>query len=194
MTGIHDKANALKHTFVSEGRVFIVLFIYLALLLGGFAWYKRLVLLQYKFQFLHYGYSIVEAAVLAKLILVGNAFGLTKPFRKLPLIWTSLFQTLAISFLAIFFSLEEETVIGLFHGQGLAWGFHAIMRHSWRQILADFIIIFMSLVPLFSIWELGKVLGPRQCYDMFFKRRPPSGFCLMPQAPSASAASRDQKH
>jgi hypothetical protein len=190
---MHDKAVAGKRKFVEEAKIFLLLFLYLALLLGGFGWYKRLILLEYQYEFSHYGYSVVEAAVLAKLMLVGNAMGFFKRLHKGPLIVASLFQTLVFSCIFIFFSLEEETVLGLIHGHGISWGFHKLLATSWMQVLADFIIIFMCFVPLFAIWELAKVLGPEQLAGMFFRKRPPAGVALMTAAAPGPAASRGKE-
>lgn len=187
MGWLRDKAVAGKRKFIEEARIFLLLFVYLALLLGGFAWYKRLVLLEYRYDFSHYGYSFVEAAVLAKLMLVGNAMGFFKRLHKGPLIVASLCQTLVFSLIVIFFSLEEETFIGLVHGRGLSWGYQKLMQTSWMQVLADFIIIFMCFIPLFAIWELAKVFGPAQLANMFFKKRPPAGVPL-PTAPAPEKA------
>lgn len=179
MGWIRNKGATMRRRFIEEARTFLLLFLYLTLLLGAFAWYKRLILLEYEFTFSHYGYSIIEAAVLAKLILVGNAMGFFKRFHKRPLIVASLCQTLVFSLGVIFFSLEEDTVMGLIHGRGLGWGIDKLMKTSWEQVLADFIIIFMAFIPLFAVWELGKVLGPAQLYTMFFKKRPPDGSRLV---------------
>lgn len=193
MGWIRDKTLAAKGKFVEELRIFLLLFLYLALLLGGFAWYKRLVLLEYRYDFSHYGYSLVEAAVLAKLMLVGNAMGFFRRLHKGPLIVASLFQTLVYTCIVIFFSLEEKTFIGLVHGHGLSWGFDTLMKTSWMQVLADFIIIFMCFVPLFAVWELAKVFGPEQLANMFFKKRPPAGVPLMTAAAPAKPAPRNKK-
>ncbi len=190
MSGIHNKALAAKRRIIEEARAFLLLFIYLFVFLGAFGWYKRLILFEHHYDFLHYGYTVVEAAVLAKLMLVGNAMGFFKRLHKSPLIVAGVCQTLVFSLGVIFFSLEEETVIGLIHGRGLSWGFDKLMQTSWIQVLVDFIVIFICFMPLFSIWELARVLGPEQLASMFFKKRPPAGVPLMTAAAPGKAASK----
>ena len=192
MGWLRNKSLAAKRKFVEEARIFVLLFLYLSLLLGGFAWYKRLVLLEYSYDFSHYGYSFVEAAVLAKLMLVGNAMGFFKRLHRGSLIVASLCQTLVFSCIVIFFSLEEKTFLGLVHGKGLSWGFDTLMKTSWTQVLADFIIIFMCFIPLFAVWELAKVFGTQQLVAMFFKKRPPAGVALMTAAAEEAPAAREE--
>ena len=56
-------------------------FVYLAFFLVAFTWYRRLTLAEYDIQFLEYWVPLIEAAVLAKVIMVGDLLGLGQRTR-----------------------------------------------------------------------------------------------------------------
>jgi len=67
----------LKEKAVEELRDFWVLFVYLAFMLSGLLTYRRLVLHEVGVSYLHYGMAVIEALIIAKVILIGQALGLT---------------------------------------------------------------------------------------------------------------------
>ena len=51
-------------------------FIYLAAFFGILAWYRRLILAEYDIPYLQYGVALLEAFILAKIIMVADWVGL----------------------------------------------------------------------------------------------------------------------
>jgi hypothetical protein len=47
-------------------------FVYLVFFLVAFIWYRRLILAEYHVQYTNYWFPLIEAAVLAKVIMVGD--------------------------------------------------------------------------------------------------------------------------
>jgi len=163
-----DKAK-VKERLVQETKDYLMLFVYLAAFLGSFTIYKRLVLQEHNLSYYHYGYSLIEAAILAKVILLGDWLGLNKTKARGPLFFTVLRQTLLCSLLVILFSFLEKIVDGLLHGHDLAWGVDAVMNMKKQEVLANFLILYVTLTPLFAVRQLEKALGPGRLFALFFK-------------------------
>ena len=52
----------------------------------AFLWYRRLILAEYHVSYTHYWFPLIEAAVLAKVIMVGDILGLGRGLEHKPLI------------------------------------------------------------------------------------------------------------
>src|ERR1700692_1746850 len=93
MNEVNKKKAGLKEKFVRELINYWVTFLYLAFFFGAFAWYRRLVLAEYGISYLHYGTALVEALVLAKVILIGDALHLGRKLEEKPLIIPTIYKT-----------------------------------------------------------------------------------------------------
>src|SRR5258708_23630858 len=87
--------------------------LYLAVVFSLFSWYRRLILAHYEIKYLNYGVAIIEAMVLAKVIMIADVMGLSRGlFKERPLIYPTLYNSLVFSvFLALFVALED-TIVG----------------------------------------------------------------------------------
>src|SRR6476661_7442649 len=92
---------------------------YLAVFFGAFAWYRRFVLAEYGISYLNYGAAIIEAMILAKVILIGDALGLGRGFQNKPLIYPTLNKAVVFSILVGVFAIIEHMVSGMLHGKGV---------------------------------------------------------------------------
>jgi len=68
-------------------------FAFLAFFLVAFAWYRRLLLASYSIQYFGYWAPLIEAAVLAKIIMIGDALRMGREFRNKPLIVPTIYRT-----------------------------------------------------------------------------------------------------
>ena len=164
--------ESVQRRIIKELRRLSVLFVYLALLLAAFQNYRRLILAEYKITYAHYGYSLIEALILAKVIMLGDYLQIGRRFRHSPLIVTTLYKTVAFAILVVVFSIFEHLVIGFLHGEDLARILQAIASKGKDEILAQFVVMFAVFVPLFALWEIGETMGERRLFELFFKRRP----------------------
>ena len=81
-----------KKKVVHELIEYWINFGYLAFFLVAFTWYRRLILAEYQVQYTNYWFPLIEAAVLAKVIMVGDLLRLGRatgkqaadPFRPFP--------------------------------------------------------------------------------------------------------------
>src|SRR5215472_17137660 len=86
-----------KQRFIREFVNYWINFVYLAIVFGLFAWYRRLILAEYEIKYLNYGVAIIEALILAKVILIGDMLGLGREFKNKPLIYQTLYNSIVFS-------------------------------------------------------------------------------------------------
>jgi hypothetical protein len=169
---IGPKKKGIKAKLVDETKMLFVVFLYLFAFLGTFTLYRRMVLDVYQISYLHYGCNIIEALLLAKVILLGNAFGVGERFHNRPLIVPTVYKTICFSLLVLLFSILEQMVVGLISGSTVGAVWNAILDQGMWEILARAMVIFLSFLPLFAVWETGRILGKGRLYELFFKSAP----------------------
>lgn len=146
-------------------------FVYLAVVFGLFAWYRRLILAEYDIKYLKYGVAIIEALVLAKVILIGDMIGLGREFRNKPLIYPTLYNAIVFSLFVGLFALIEHTVGGLLRGKGPIAGVAELRAEGWYELLARCLITFVMFVPFFAFKELAKILHEEgRLAKLFFRK------------------------
>src|SRR5215510_13026256 len=142
MNDVHMKPAGWRQKLVHEMVEYYLNFVYLAFFLVAFTWYRRLTLAEYHIQFLEYWVPLIEAAVLAKVIMVGDLLGLGRGLENKPLIWPTFYRTVMFSVWVGVFSVLEETVRGLLHGQGLMGGVAELASKGRYELLAKCLVIF----------------------------------------------------
>jgi hypothetical protein len=87
-----------------------------------FTWYLRFILDEFQISYLNYWVPPVEAAVLAKVIMVGDILRLARGVENKPSIFPTLYKAVMFSVWVGVFSVLEHTVGGVNHGKGLTGG------------------------------------------------------------------------
>ncbi len=168
MSETNKKKAGWKQKMVHEAVEYYINFVYLAAVLIAFIWYRRLILAEYQIQYQEYWVPLVEAAVLAKVMMIGGLLRLNRGLEHKPLILPTLFRTVIFSVWVGLFSLLEKTIRGLLHGKGLMGGFEALTSKGRYELLASCIVIFVAFIPFFAFSELGRVLGEGKIRALFF--------------------------
>jgi hypothetical protein len=171
MNDAETKKAAWKSKAISEMVEFYIIFVYLAIFFGSFTWYRRLILAEYQISYLHYGAGVIQALILAKVIMIGRALNLARRFEDYPLILPTLYKAVVFTIFVGIFSVVESTVIGLLHGKGIAGGFDEFMRVGLDELLSRCMVTFVAFIPFFAFGELGRVLCEEKPGKLFFFRR-----------------------
>jgi hypothetical protein len=143
---------------------------YLMLYFGAFAWYRRLILAEYRITYLNYGVAIIEALVLAKVILIGDLLRLGHRFGNRPLIVPTVIRSAIFTVWIWIFSIGESAIKGLLHGAGLIGGFNEFMGKGKFQLLASSLVVFFTFIPFFAFRELNRMMGEGRIWRAFFRR------------------------
>ncbi|HKE39865.1 MAG TPA: hypothetical protein VKG21_08515 [Casimicrobiaceae bacterium] len=178
MTTAEDKGGhraRLKDLAIEELKTYWVIVLYLAIFLGALTNYCRLVLAEFGVVYIHYGVAVIEALIIAKVILIGRAFGFSRWLEDRALVFPVLFKSVLFGALVFLFGIVERLVEGLFHKESLATIFDKIALIGVYELSARMLIVIVAFVPFFSFWELGRVIGLRRLAAMFFSEREARG-------------------
>ena len=144
---------------------------YLSLAFAAFTQYRRFVLAAHDITYTNYGVALIEALILAKVIMIGALFRLGRGLEQKPLIYPTLYKTVVFSLFVGVFTLIEHAIKGLWRGKGLAGGLVDLFGKGHHELLAGCLVIFVAFIPFFAFKELERVVGEDKIRDLFFRRR-----------------------
>ncbi len=156
-----------------ELRAFGFITLYLALFLGSFNAYRRLILAEQGVSTLNYGLALLEAMILAKIILLGDALKLGRSLERRSLLEVTVLKALLFSALAILFTLLERLIEALLHGSLEAGLAHRLLPHGPDEMLARLVMMVTTFLPFFAFWELRRLLGPHRLSGLFLRKPEP---------------------
>jgi hypothetical protein len=162
----------LKAKAKEELRLLLVITVYLGILFWSFLTYRRLISRELGVTTFHYGFAVIEAVVIAKVILIGKAMGLGKRETGRALGIAVLRSSVVYAVLIGLFSVLEHLIDGLIHGKNLAQSLDAVWSVGLDEILARTLVLFVALIPFFAMWKLDEELGERKLSQIFFGKRP----------------------
>jgi hypothetical protein len=166
MTSKNPTAPGFKQKAARELRDFAWISLYLALLFCALSTYSMLLLRKYEINYLNYTFAIVNALIVAKIILIGRMVHLGRSAEARPLFQIVLYKSFLFGLLLFVFHILEEFIKRLFHGKpfGTVW-----YELDGNDMIARSIVIFLAFVPLFAFMEIGRVIGEDKLYALFFK-------------------------
>jgi len=173
---MHDgQTRNIKQRVLHEVAEYWINFVYVAFFLVAFTWYRRLVLAEYHIVYMHYWFPVIEAAVLAKVIIIGDLLQLGRRLDQQPLIIPTLYRTVVFTVWIAVFDILEATLRGLIHRQGLMGGLEELANRDWHEWVAACVVAFVAFIPFFAFKQLELVLGEDRLRPLFWRRRTPAG-------------------
>ncbi len=172
MDDTKKKKAGWKQKIIHEMIDYYINFLYLALFFAMFAWYRRLILANYQITYLNYGFAVVKALILAKIITLREVLcpG-CETFEEKPLIFPTLYKAFLFTVWAGVFTLLEHLIRGFWHGKGLVGGLNEFASQGWHELVAGCLVIFFAFIPFFAFRELERMLGEGKLLALFFRRR-----------------------
>jgi hypothetical protein len=164
-------SSSLKEKAIEELRMFWVIAIYLAVMLSAFTWYRRFILSESGISYFHYWSSVIQALILAKVILIGEAFGLGSRYEGSKLILSVLFKALVFGVFIAIFGMVEHLIEGLVHRETWDEIARSLVSAGRGEILARTVMMVVTLIPFFAFWETDRVLGDHKLFSLFFQNR-----------------------
>jgi hypothetical protein len=169
----HQKSAGFKERAIEEFKIYWVIVLYLWIFLGSFTVYRRLVIAEAGGAYLNYGFALIEAMIIAKVILIGKIFAFTRRFDDRPLIVPILFKAVLFGLFVLLFGLIEHLVGGWIHHKGLLGGLAAISEIGAYELAARVLMMIVAFIPFFAFSEIGRVLGPGRLVALIFSQRRP---------------------
>jgi hypothetical protein len=171
MSSSEKKKRSWKTIISYEMAEYWLNFIYLALVFAAFTQYRRFVLAAYDIVYENYWVAVIQALILAKVIMIGAVARLGRGLEAKPLIYPTLYKTVVFTLFVIAFAVVEHAVKGLWNGKGLTGGVVQMYGERFHELLAGSLVILVAFIPFFATRELGRVLGGEKLRALFFSRR-----------------------
>ena len=166
---------SLKERALEEFKIYWIITLYLAVFLGSFTVYRRLILREFDVAYLNYGFALIEALVIAKVILIGKAIGVGRRFEQGPLFLSVLYKSILFGILVFLLGVLERLVEAWIHKTGWAGVLQGITDLGLYELLARVVMLIVAFVPFFAFWEISRVLGPGKLTTMFFSKHDAHG-------------------
>ena len=163
-----DRGRKLKERALDEAKRFLVMFLYLWVLFGLFVLNERIILGERGISFSSDGFALLNALVLAKVMLVTEDLNLGRRMQRRPMIYRILFESLLLTAMFICFHVAEHLVVGLFKRETVAASIPAIGGGGLAGVVCVAVILFVSLIPFFAFRNVSRELGPGQLNAMLF--------------------------
>ena len=165
-----EKKSSLKEKAQEELRLMLVITAFLAAVFVSFLTYRRLISREFGVTSFHYGFALIEALIVAKVILIGKAIGIGKKSTGRALFRNALRDSVVYAFLVAVFAILEHVVEGLFHHETLAESVGKFLDQGVYEILGRTLIVLVAFIPFFTLWELDRVLGDRKLVGLLFRK------------------------
>ena len=165
------KIDRIKQKFMLELYEYVINVIYLTFAFAAFTQYRRLLLASYDISYTNYWFSVIQALILGKVIMVGGLFRFGRRLEQRPLIFATLYKSVVFTLLVGLFTLIEHGLSGLWSGVGFAGGIAGYLDQGVHEILANSLVVFVALVPFFAVKEISLVLGRQKIWALFFRSR-----------------------
>lgn len=169
-TGTKTKRQKWERILVHEFFEYLFNFAFLSFFLVSFAWYRRLLLASYNIQWTDYWAPLIESAVLAKVIMIGDALRIARGLSKWPLAVPAIYRTVVFSLLVVLFSILEHVVRALLHGKKAAEGLAELTNTGWQGLLAWYVLVIVAFLPFFTVKEIERAFGQSKVRGMFFRK------------------------
>jgi len=166
MTKTAAQKSELKQKAMHELREMLELFSYLAFFFVALAAYDMLLLKRYNVEYLTIAFALINAAVITKVIMIGEYAKLGKRYEHKPLLISAMWKAFVFGWLVFAFHVLEEIIKRLIHGADMA---KATGDIRYEQFAARAIVVFCVFVPLFAFREFRRVLGEETFYTVLFR-------------------------
>ena len=166
MSAEHVERTGLKQKAVREFWDFAGISLYLAFFFCALSTYSMLLLGKFDISYFTYGVALINALVIAKVILIGEYARLGDKYKAKPLLYSSVYKAFLFTLLVLAFHILEEVIKRAMHGQG---GAGALRDVRMDDLLGRSLIVFCTFIPLFAFRELERVLGEQNLRSLFFR-------------------------
>lgn len=153
----------------TEFKRLIAIVLYLWVTFSLYVLSETIVLTQRHISFAAHGFALINAIVLAKVLLVAEDLNFADGFKNKPLIYPILFKALAFAVLLVAAHILEAELVGLWHGKSAIASFPRIGGGTLQGFLCVVALMFIALIPFFAFREIGRVIGEGKLWDMIFK-------------------------
>jgi hypothetical protein len=166
--------HSVKTRLTQELKRFLILFVYLWVLLGLFVLNQDLIERSAGNVFVFQGFAILNAVILAKVMLAAEYVDVARWLQRLPVAATIAFEAALCTALFMTVHVIERVLVGLFHGSTLAASIPSFGGGGLAGTVIVAAIMFVSLLPFFTFKHVARAIGSDRLRAILFQRRDPA--------------------
>jgi hypothetical protein len=161
--GLKDKA---LHGAVRFAQMFAYLFAMFAL----FQLHEYVVLANHNISYARWGFALINALVLAKVMLVAHDLGLGPRRDASASIYYILLRSILFAGVFFVFDFAEKVVVGVFRGRSIGDSLPTYGSGGLLGTVLVGFIVSVALIPFFAVEEISRVMGPGELAKLLFRR------------------------
>jgi hypothetical protein len=119
-----------------------------------------------------YGFALLNALILGKVMLVAEDLHFADWFKDRPLIYPILCRAIAFSILFSVFDVVEEVIVGVLKGKTIGESIPSFVSEGLSGVLFWGIILAIALIPFFAFRAVGRAIGERELHSLMFTDGP----------------------
>jgi hypothetical protein len=144
---------------------------YLYICFAAILLYKAAILSTAGQHFLPLGLAAGKALILGKFVLLGEAAGVGTRVHARTVLQRIVNRSVLFLVVLVVLTAVEEVVVGLVHGESIRRAVTAIGDRPVLESMASCLLMLLVLVPLVTVTELSRVLGPGRLRDLLLGAR-----------------------
>ena len=140
-------------------------------MIGALTQYRRIVLAAQDIVYTNYWVAVIEALILAKVVMIGDVLRLGHRLDHKQLSFLIFLKTVVFTLFVGLFTLIEHVIKSLWSGKGFTEGLTDLLGKGHHELLAGCLVILVAFIPFFAFRELGRVLGQSKIWTLFLRSR-----------------------
>ena len=165
----NEQKRKAKEKVKTELKKFIAIVFYLWVFLSLFEIHRFVILREANAASLsgyRLGFAAINALVLGKVILIGEALHAGERLREKRVIQSVLYRSAIFALLVVCFEIVEEVIVGVIHGKSVVASIPQLGGGGLEGKILVAIMAFVVLIPFFLFSELERVLGKDSLYSL----------------------------
>jgi len=129
-----DRKRKIKH----ELREMLALFLYLAFFFCALVTYNMLLLAQYHVEYWNFAFALINAAVITKVIMIGEYAKLGRRYEDKSLLVSSVWKAFIFGLLVFAFHVAEEIIKRLIHGADITQASRGLRLEQFARAASSY--------------------------------------------------------
>jgi hypothetical protein len=163
--------KSFKQKLFHEFREYLVNFVYMAIVFSAIVLYRRLVLAEHGIYLGDYFAGVIQALIIAKVVMIGAFLRISRKFEHKALIIPVLYKAFLFTIWVMIFNIIEVYIKGLIKTADMAEAFNQLRSHADLAWLGSLQLIFFCFIPFFAFKELSRVMGKEKIIRLFLKNK-----------------------
>jgi hypothetical protein len=166
MADTNEPKKTTKQKILHEGYEMLLLTGYLGFFFCALVTYKTLLLKGYESVSLDYGFALLNALIIAKVILIGDFVKVVHKYEGRALVLSVIYKSVVYGVFVFIFHVIEELIKETIHHGDIGKAFHEV---KLDQTALRSLIIFCTFLSLFGFRELRRTIGEKEFHAMVFR-------------------------